>query len=107
VILNVSVEMNVTTNHFVCNTLDISLKGMLIETAQIFNVGDQLSCSFFLPDMTQIRITGEIVRTVQPAHGVEANWYGVRFLDLSPDAEKTLEAFIDTTAAKSPRPGQR
>jgi hypothetical protein len=38
----------------------------------------------------------------------EANWYGVRFLDLSPDAEKSLEAFIDTHAAKSPpRPGER
>jgi CheY-like chemotaxis protein len=108
VILNVSVKGKVTGNHFVCNTLDISLEGMLIETTQIFNMGDPLSCSFFLPDMTQIRITGEIVRTVQPAHGVEANWYGVRFLDLAPDAEMALEAFIDTNAATPPpRHGER
>jgi CheY-like chemotaxis protein len=107
VILNVSVEGNVSGNHFICNTLDISLEGILIETTRILNLGDQLSCSFFLPDMTQIRVTGEIVRTIQPAPGVVANWYGVHFLDLSPEAEKTLEAFIDTNAAKSPRPSER
>jgi hypothetical protein len=56
--------------------------------------------------MTQIQITGEIVRTVQPAPGVQANWYGVHFLDLAPDAEKALEAFIDANAAKAlPPPG--
>jgi len=107
VILNVSVEGSITSNHFVCNTLDISLEGMLIETMQIFKPGDQLSCSFFLPDLTQVRVTGEIVRTIQPASGVEANWYGVHFLDLAPEAEKALEAFIDTNAAAPPRPGER
>jgi len=103
VLLNVAVEGNISNNHFVCNSLDISLDGMLIETAQNFNVGERLSCSFFLPDMTQIQITGEIVRTVQPAPGVDAKWYGVHFLDISPDAEKSLEAFIDSNAPK-PRP---
>ena len=108
VLLNVAVEGNVNSNHFVCNSLDISLDGMLIETAQTFNLGDRLSCSFFLPDMTQIRITGEIVRTVQPAPGVDAKWYGVHFLDISPDAEKSLETFIDTNASKSrPGPGEQ
>jgi DNA-binding response OmpR family regulator len=101
VLLNVTVAGNVGNDHFVCNTLDISLDGMLIETAQVFNLGDHLSCSFFLPDMTQIQLAGDIVRTVQPAPGVEKNWYGVHFIDLSPDAEKSLEAFIDANASKS------
>ena len=108
VLLNVSVEGNITSNRFICNTLDISLEGILIETTQILNLEDQLSCSFFLPDMTQIQGTGEIVRTIQPAPGVSANWYGVHFLDLAPEAEKALEAFIDTNAATPPpRPGER
>ncbi len=108
VLLNVAVEGNVSSTHFVCNSLDISLDGMLIETTQIFNRGDRLSCSFFLPDMTQIQITGEIVRTIQPAPGVNANWYGVHFLDISPDAERALETFIDTNASKSqPRPDEQ
>jgi CheY-like chemotaxis protein len=101
VLLNVAVEGNINTGSFVCNSLDISLDGMLIETAQILSVGDRLSCSFFLPDMTQIQITGEIVRTIQPVPGVDANWYGVHFLDLSPDAERSLEAFIDANASQS------
>lgn len=101
VLLNVAIEGTVCTNHFVCNSLDISLAGMLIETTQAFNQGDRLSCAFFLPDMTKIQVTGEIARTIQPAPGVDANWYGVHFLNLPPDAAKTLEAFIDTKASKS------
>ena len=108
VLLNVAVDGNISNNHFVCNSLDISLDGMLIETAQIFGVGDRLSCSFFLPDMTQLQIAGEIVRTVQPAPGVDAHWYGVHFLEISVDAEKSLEAFIDATASKQgPRSGEQ
>jgi DNA-binding response OmpR family regulator len=101
VLLNVAIEGTVSTNHFVCNSLDISLAGMLIETTQTFNQGDRLSCSFFLPDMTQIHVTGEIARTVQPVSAVDANWYGVHFLNLPPDAAMVLEAFIDTHASKS------
>lgn len=101
VLLNVAVEGSVSTSSFVCNTLDISLEGMLIETSQMLNAGDRISCSFFLPDMTQIRITGEIVRSIPPAPRVKTNWYGVHFLDISPDAEKALEAFIDASASKS------
>jgi DNA-binding response OmpR family regulator len=101
VLLNVAIEGTVSTNHFVCNSLDISLAGMLIETTQTFHQGDRLSCSFFLPNMTQIQLTGEIARTIQPVPGVDANWYGVHFLNLPPDVAKTLEAFIDTNASKS------
>jgi DNA-binding response OmpR family regulator len=101
VLLNASVDGSVSSNHFVCNTLDISLDGMLIETSQTLTPGDRLSCSFFLPDMKFIQISGEIARTVQPAPGVQANWYGVHFLDLTTDSEKALEAFIDANAAKA------
>jgi DNA-binding response OmpR family regulator len=101
VLLNVAIEGKINTDSFVCNSLDISLDGMLIETDQKFTVGDRLSCSFFLPDMTQIQVAGEIVRTVQAAPGVDKNWYGVHFVDLSPDAEKSLETFIDAHASKS------
>lgn len=108
VLLNASLEGSASNTRLICNTLDISLDGMLIETTQTLKPGEQLSCSFFLPDMTQIQISGEIVRTVQPAPGVNAHWYGVHFLELSAAAEKALETFIDTNAAKSsPRPGEK
>jgi DNA-binding response OmpR family regulator len=101
VLLNVAIEGTISTNHFVCTSLDISLAGMLIETIQTFKQGDRLSCSLFLPNMKQIQLTGEIIRTIQPVPGVDANWYGVHFLNLSPDAAKILEALIDTNASKS------
>jgi hypothetical protein len=73
VLLNVAIEGIVSTNHFICTSLDISLAGMLIETTQTFNQGERLSCTFFLPNMTQIQLTGEIARTIQPVPGVDAN----------------------------------
>lgn len=108
VLLNISVEGSISNNRFVCNSLDISLDGMLIETDQMFKVGDRLSCSFFLPDMSQVQTTGEIVRSIIPAPGVTANWYGVHFLDVSPEAEIILETFIDANAAKAvPERGEK
>lgn len=101
VLLNIAVEGTTNNKRFVCNSLDISLDGMLIETDQVFNVGDRLSCSFFLPDMSQVHTAGEIVRIIVPTPGVKSNWYGVHFLDVSPEEEKILETFIDSRAAKA------
>jgi two-component system OmpR family response regulator len=101
VLLNIAVEGSISNNRFVCNSLDISLDGMLIETDQVFKVSDRISCSFFLPDMSQVHTTGEIVRTIIPAPGAKGNWYGVHFLDVSPDAERILETFIDANASKA------
>jgi c-di-GMP-binding flagellar brake protein YcgR len=108
VLLHVAVEGNNDAGSFVCNSLDISLDGMLIETDQMLDIGDRLSCSFFLPNGSQVQTNGEIVRIVTPAPGVKSNWYGVHFLDVSPETEKDLEVFIDTNAATSPpRHGER
>lgn len=109
VLLNVAIDGTVNNNRCLsCNSLDISLDGMLIETEQVFTVGDRISCSFFLPDMSQVETTGEIVRTITPAAGVTKNWYGVHFVDVSPDAEKILETFIDANASKTPsKPGDK
>jgi DNA-binding response OmpR family regulator len=102
VLLHVAVEGSNDAGNFVCNSLNISLDGMLIETDQKLNIGDRLSCSFFLPHGSQIKTTGEIARIVTPAPGVKSNWYGVHFLDVSPETEKDLETFIDANASKSP-----
>jgi len=95
VLLTVAVEGNFNAGNFVCNSLDISLDVMLVETDQKFNIGDRLSCSFFLPNGSQVQTAGEIARSVAPAPGVKSSWYGVHFLDVSPEAEKTLESFIN------------
>ena len=109
VLLNVAIDGTVNDNRCLsCNSLDISLDGMLIETEQVFIVGDQIFCSFFLPDMSQVQTTGEIVRTITPAVGVTKNWYGVHFVDVSSEAEKMLETFIDANASKAPsKPGDK
>jgi hypothetical protein len=68
-LLHVTIEKTVSAKHFVCNSLDISLTGILIETTKTFNQGDRHSCSFLLPNVTQIQLTGEIVRTIPAGTG--------------------------------------
>ncbi len=96
VLLSVAVEGSASDQMFSCRTLDISLTGMLLETTETFRQNDRLVCSFYLPDAdtTHIITTGEIVRTIPPSPGSDANRYGVHFLDLSAEAESSLQAFL-------------
>ena len=56
-------------------------------------------CSFILPDLSRVEVTGEIVRYVQQAPEAEANWYGVHFTHLKPAGKQALEAFLTKTRA--------
>lgn len=76
---------------FFCTSMDISSTGILIESERPLNSGDQLNCSFFLPGSANITANGEIVRKVA-ANGKTA--YGVRFTDISPEQQRTIDRFI-------------
>jgi DNA-binding response OmpR family regulator len=93
----VSVNVSGTSNDksFFCRSGNISITGMLIETEKVFEKGDQLSCSFFLPDSVQIKTTGEIVRVMKQVAGSKACQYGIRFSALPAEAKSAIEVFID------------
>lgn len=100
VLLNVSVEGNDCDRHFSCHSLDISPSGMLLETDQAFVPEARIDCVFYLPDTTRIQATGQIVRSLQPPSGVDANWYGVHFLEINPEAQLALDAFVKRTSRR-------
>jgi DNA-binding response OmpR family regulator len=93
----VSVNVSGTSNDksFFCRSGNISITGMLIETEKVFEKGDQLSCSFFLPDSAQIKTTGEIVRVMKQVAGSKTCQYGIRFSELPAEAKSAIEDFID------------
>jgi hypothetical protein len=49
-----TIEKTVSAKHVVCNFLDMGLTGILVETAQTFNQGNQHSCSFVLLNLMLI-----------------------------------------------------
>ena len=89
-----SVHGNPIDTELICCSHNISSTGVLIETEKILNQGDQVVCSFFLPDGTQTQVVGEIVRAVYHEPKSAANQYGVRFFNLTADARQALETFI-------------
>lgn len=70
---------------------NLSVTGLLLETAEDLAVGATLSLEFYLPrTRAQIRVTGEVTRAAPSPGGGRS--YGVRFTDLSQaDQEQILE----------------
>lgn len=101
--LSVSVAGNDGDDAFFYRSLDITTTGILMETNQTFNLGDRVFCSFVLPDVTPVQTMGEVVRTIKQASGAEANRYGVRFVDLTPDKKKAIENYLEVKALQAQR----
>jgi hypothetical protein len=56
------------------------------------SVGEQLSCSFFLPGSAHITADGEVARMESTADG--KHLYGIRFTVISPEQRGEVENFI-------------
>ena len=95
VLVSVSVSGTSKDKSFFCRSGNISVTGMLIETEKVFEKGDQLSCSFFLPDSAQIKATGEIVRVMKLAAGSKTCQYGIRFSALPAESKSAIEVFVE------------
>jgi len=88
---------------FLCNTLNISTSGALVETGSMISIGSLLKYSVSFPGFDRtFDITGEVVRGERkdrPAASAESEprkliRYGIMFLDLKEDDRKTIESFF-------------
>lgn len=78
---------------FFCTSQNISATGILIETDRAMEIGDQLTCSFYIPGSAQISAEGEVARTETMPDG--KHQYGVRFTGLLPEQTREIEKFIN------------
>jgi len=69
-------------------TSDVSLGGCYIESLNLVKVGQVLNLRLCLPSNKSLKFRGE-VRYHQPTIG-----FGLKFLELSPSEQTTLEALI-------------
>lgn len=92
VLLRVKVKGSKDDTTFFCTSQNISATGLLIEADRMMSVGEQLSCSFFLPGSAHITADGEVARMESTADG--KHLYGIRFTVISPEQRGEVEKFI-------------
>ena len=89
---------------YICNTINISLSGALVETGSQIPVGSLLKYSFSIPGFQiPVNIIGEVVRGDSEAHSLPEkkeksrralNRYGIIFLDLNEEDKKAMIDFF-------------
>jgi len=99
-----TIEKNAAPSEsFLCNTLNISTSGALVETGSMISIGSLLKYSVSFPGFDRsFEITGEVVRGERkdmpaPDPGSEPRRlirYGIMFLDLNDDDRKAIEGFF-------------
>lgn len=83
----------VGSESFLGNTVNISSSGVLIETSHVFTIGENVSCSFFLPgNSTPINAEGDVVRRAN-ASQAGMNYYGIRFIDIKEEDKLAIESY--------------
>jgi CheY-like chemotaxis protein/Tfp pilus assembly protein PilZ len=95
VLTSVRIEGANRARTFFCRSENLSASGILIETERVMAKGDQVVCSFTLPDSTRIKTPGEIVRVVENAGGSRMNRYGVKFAPLAPEAKASIDTYVE------------
>ena len=98
IVLSMAVEGVHNNKPFLCNSMNISTRGMLIRTTEVMSPGNHATCSFYLPDGSRINASGDIARILEREPGSPFNQYGLRFIDLAPGAESAITAFVKNNA---------
>ena len=83
---------------FFGTTCNISISGLLLESEKILARGDEISTSFFLPDIERITARGLVVRVARQERMFH---YGIRFLELPERDGKIIADYISRGAASS------
>ena len=77
--------------------LNISLRGMLLQTPEPVDIGTQLDLAFALPGAEEeLRAVGQVVREGQPIEGRPCS--GLEFLILRGDARANIRAFVEAAS---------
>ncbi len=95
VTFNIAVDGKFRNRPFLCRSENVSASGMLVRAREDMQPGDRVSCSFYLPDGTQIRAAGEVARAAGKDAASGENLYGVKFIDISDRHKALLETFVE------------
>lgn len=91
--LKVKVLSKISNLEFICLSHDISNTGILLETNNILDLGDQIICQFKLPSSCQVETVGEVIRSVSTLD--RKTYYGIKFINLSLSQLKAIDEYVD------------
>jgi DNA-binding response OmpR family regulator len=94
VVLNMAVNGVHQNKPFLCNSENVSPRGLLIRTAELLAPGSRIACSFYLPDGTRVSADGDEARVIKQGTDNTVHHYGVRFISIAPEAEASLSSFV-------------
>lgn len=95
---------------YICNTINISLSGALVETGSLIPLGSLLKYQFCMPGFTiPVNIIGEIVRgerdnhlaATQVSKHQKLNRYGIIFLDMNEEDKMAMETYLMQAKARA------
>lgn len=90
--LEVKVKTRREKTEFQSSSHDVSITGILIETEEQLNLGDQITCQFPLPGISSIESKGEIARYEITQNG--GFKYGVQFSGLKRDYRQKIDQYV-------------
>jgi PAS domain S-box-containing protein len=87
-------------------TVNLSVRGALLETADPLEVGSKLDMTFRLPGSdADVKVVGQVAREAESSHGHPRS--AVKFLVLRDDARQRLREFVEAGLAPRRVGGQR
>lgn len=99
VLIRVTVKGNFRNEPFFCKSQDISRSGLLIETERALAKGDEITCSFYVPDDERIMADAVVVRIIKKETGVFL--YGVNFSKIGLTEAHAIERYVLKKLGKS------
>ncbi len=88
---------------YICNTINVSLSGALVETGSLIPMGSLLKYAFCMPGFTiPVNVIGEVVRGERDDEDERKSRtksqklyrYGIIFLDMREEDKKAMESYL-------------
>jgi CheY-like chemotaxis protein len=93
--LSIQIDIVSKGRPFIAYSENISVSGMLLYSEAPLFKGDTITCSFYLPDLTHIKVNAEIVRILEKETEHDTNYYGIRFINAGTDCRSAIETFVE------------
>lgn len=93
--LSIMIQASAEGKPFIAYAENISVSGMLLHTETLLCEGDEIVCSFYLPDSTHITTNAEVVRTLDKETEHDTNAYGIKFIDIGAVSYSAIRAFVE------------
>lgn len=94
ILTKLTVNAKMGTESIMGNTVDISVRGMLLETEKQMDMGTAVKCEFSIPDSpNEIAVNGNIVRKID-GKVPPFKRYGIKFTNLDHKSEMVIEKYV-------------